>query len=318
MASTGSSASGDVCIHVIGMHRSGTSATTGLLGQLGLGMPVDEHLVPANADNERGHWESRSIVQLNNRIFRHFGGLLFSPPLLVDGWQDDPSLDELRAEAGRRFRASFGPRPVAWKDPRTCLTLPFWRTVIDPPAAAVFIFRDPLEVARSLRARSDMPLIHGLAAWERYVRAAASNLDGVPTLAADFDTVLADPVSFTDSLVRFLHEVGVEVDPDRRTAADAFVSRELRHQHGESEFTPGPAAGARLVLEELRQRQGSHSPWQRPDLGPEPDWVGEVLTMAQEFETLHIAHASLERSRAVRFLTGFWRTRAALARRPSG
>jgi hypothetical protein len=318
MASTGASASGDVCIHVIGMHRSGTSATTGLLGQLGLGMPVDEHLVPASADNERGHWESRAIVRLNNRIFRHYGGLLFSPPLLADGWQHDPALDDLRAEAARRFGASFGPRPLAWKDPRTCLTLPFWQTVIDPPAAAVFIFRDPLEVARSLRARSEMPLVHGLAAWERYVRAAAANLDGIPTFAADFDTVLADPVSWTDSLVHFLHQVGVEVDPDRRATAEAFLSRELRHQQGASESAPGPVAGARLVLEELRQRQGTHLPWRAPDLGEEPAWVGEVLSMAQELETLRIAIASLHRSRAVRVITGLWKTRAALTRRPSG
>ena len=77
MASMGSTGSGDVCIHVIGMHRSGTSATAGLLGQLGLGMAVDDDLVPASADNEKGHWESRSIVQLNNRLLHRFGGLLF-------------------------------------------------------------------------------------------------------------------------------------------------------------------------------------------------------------------------------------------------
>jgi hypothetical protein len=163
-----------------------------------------------------------------------------------------------------------------------------------------------------------MPLVHGLAAWERYVRAAAANLDGIPTFAADFDTVLADPVSWTDSLVHFLHQVGVEVDPDRRATAEAFLSRELRHQQGASESAPGPVAGARLVLEELRQRQGTHLPWRAPDLGEEPAWVGEVLTMAQELETLRIAIASLHRSRAVRVITGLWKTRAALTRRPSG
>ncbi|HXQ74944.1 MAG TPA: hypothetical protein VN791_00510 [Acidimicrobiales bacterium] len=317
MASQGSTGSGDVCIHVIGMHRSGTSATAGLLGQLGLGMPVDDDLVPATADNERGHWESQSIVRLNNQLFRHFGGLLFSPPDLADGWQDDPSLDDLRSEASRRFRASFGPRPIAWKDPRACITLPFWQTVIDPPVAAVFVFRDPVEVARSLRARSGLPVVHGLATWERYVRAAARNLQGIPTLAADFDTVLRDPVAWCDSLVRFLGDQQVDVEPERRAAAVSFLNGDLRHHHGAAEADPGPAAGARLVFDELRRRQGPHAAWQRPDLGPEPEWVDDVLTLARELETVRIAHASLRRSRGVRVVTGFWKMRSALTRRPS-
>ncbi len=316
MASEGSTGSGDVCIHVIGMHRSGTSATTGLLGQLGLGMPLDDDLIPATADNERGHWESQSVVRLNNQLFRRFGGLLFSPPDLAVGWQDDPALDDLRSEASRRFRASFGARPIAWKDPRACITLPFWRTVIDPPTAAVFIFRDPVEVAQSLRARSGLPMVHGLAAWERYVRAAARNLEGIPTLAADFDTVLRDPSAWCDSLVGFLSDQHVHVDPLRRPAAAAFLKGELRHHHGVAETDPGPAQGARLVFGELRQRQGPHVAWQGPDLGPEPEWVEEVLTLARELETIRIAHASLQRSRGVRLVTGLWKVRSALTRRP--
>jgi len=317
MASMGSTGSGDVCIHVIGMHRSGTSATAGLLGQLGLGMAVDDDLVPASADNEKGHWESRSIVQLNNRLLHRFGGLLFSPPALADGWEHDPSLDDMRAEASRRFKASFGARPIAWKDPRSCITLPFWQTVIDPPVAAVFIFRDPVEVARSLQARSGLTMVHGLAAWERYVRAATHNLEGIPTLAADFDTVLRDPASWCHSLVRFLHDVNVDVDPGRLAAAGAFLNSELRHHHGAPEPDLGPEAGTRVLFEELRQRQGTHTPWQRPDLGLEPEWVDEVLTLTRELERLQIAHASLRRSRGARLIAEFWKIRAALMRRSS-
>ncbi|HVC69382.1 MAG TPA: hypothetical protein VNC61_03860 [Acidimicrobiales bacterium] len=311
-------ASGDVCIHVIGMHRSGTSATTGLLGRLGLGMPVEDDLIPASADNELGHFESRSLVQMNNRLFRHFGGLLFSPPALLDGWQDDAALEAWRPEAARRFRASFGPdvgtRPIAWKDPRSCITLPFWRTVIDPPTAAVFVFRDPVAVATSLRARSGLPLVHGLAAWERYVRAAAHNLVGLPTIAVDFDQMVGDPTAWCGALADFLGQQGVVIEPKRRRGAEEFVQRDLRHHVAASAPPPGPAAGAWLVLEALRERQGYHPSWKAPEIGPEPEWVNEILDLARQLETLHIAHASLLRSRGVRLVTGLWRTRAALTR----
>lgn len=313
-----SNASGDACVYVVGMHRSGTSAVTGLLGQLGLGMPADEDLVPASADNERGHWESRSIVQVNNQLFRRYGGLLFSPPSLSEGWQHDTGLQDLRAEAARRVQDSFGHRPIALKDPRCCITLPFWQMVIDPPVAAVFVFRDPVEVAQSLRARSGLPLVHGLAAWERYVRAASTNLHGITTLAADFERVLSDPAAWCEELIGFLSEVGVTIDRERRDAAGTFVKTELHHQRAGSELTPGPATGSRFVLDELRRRQGTHVPWQSPDLGREPEWVDEVLALTREFELLHIAHASLQRSRGVRFVTAFWKARAAVKRRAVG
>ena len=49
---------------VLGMHRSGTSATTLLLsGASANGLPRD--LRPADAYNERGYFESQKITMLN-------------------------------------------------------------------------------------------------------------------------------------------------------------------------------------------------------------------------------------------------------------
>jgi hypothetical protein len=137
-------------------------------------------------------------------------------------------------------------------------------------------------------------------------------------LATDFERVLADPVAWCDAVVRFLGDVGVTVDPGRLPAAGAFVKSDLRHQRGASEPAPGPATGARLVFAELCRRQGAHPEWEPPDLGPEPEWVDEVLTMARDLETLHIAYASLQRSRGVRLVTGLWKLRTAASRRSPG
>jgi hypothetical protein len=305
----GATTSGDACIYVIGMHRSGTSAVTGLLGALGVGMPRPEDLVPASDDNEEGHWESRSVVQINGQVFRHLGGTLFAPPLAPPGWQHDTSLDDVRHVATARFAASFGPRPMAVKDPRCCITLPFWQTVIEPPAVAVFVFRHPVEVARSLQARNQLPVLHGLALWERYVRSAADNLNGLPTFAADYGRVLEDPALWSGELVRFLHEVGLSIDPEHEREAAGRLRPDLRHHHRPPDPDPGPAAGAELVFQSLRRLQGPHAKWEPPDLGPEPMWVGEVLALTRELEELRVAHASLRRSRGVRLVTAMWRAR---------
>lgn len=292
-------ASGDVCVYVVGMHRSGTSATTGMLGRLGLAMPAESDLVPADGSNERGHWESRSLVRCNNRILRHFGGTVFAPPHLEPGWAAAAELDGLRAEAAARFAATFPARPLAWKDPRTCVTLPFWRTVVEPPAAAVLVLRDPVEVARSLQRRSGLLLVHGLALWQRSVRAAAADLDGMATLACDYRHVAEDPVGWASELVEFLAAVGVAVGAGPDEAA-RFVDRGLRHERPDDGGVDGLAAAARDVYEALRTRQGAHHPWAAPDLGPEPPWVDEVLTLTRRHEELGIAHASLRSSRVVR------------------
>ena len=92
---------------------------------------------------------------------------------------------------------------MVWKDPRNCITLPFWRTVIDPPLAAVFVCRDPQEVARSLVARDGVTLTYGLALWDRYVRSASTNLAGLPTFVADYARILQNPEIWMTEIAEF-------------------------------------------------------------------------------------------------------------------
>ena len=72
-----------VCILILGMHRSGTSALAGTLGLLGVTMPA--HPIAANPTNPTGHWEPERLVRINDRMLAEAGS----------GWQDwrrfDPS-----------------------------------------------------------------------------------------------------------------------------------------------------------------------------------------------------------------------------------
>ena len=78
------------------------------------------------------------------------------------------------------------PGPVVWKDPRACLLLPYWRSVLPGPLTAVLVWREPLAVARSLQTRDGIPLADGLALWEHYNRSAATGLQGVDTYVLDY------------------------------------------------------------------------------------------------------------------------------------
>src|SRR5580704_9217804 len=62
---------GSTALVVLGMHRSGTSALTGMLHHLGVAL--GEHLMPATQDNPRGYWEHSDIVAVHERLMAALG-----------------------------------------------------------------------------------------------------------------------------------------------------------------------------------------------------------------------------------------------------
>ncbi|MCZ7535456.1 MAG: hypothetical protein M5T61_05595 [Acidimicrobiia bacterium] len=223
-------------IVVLGMHRSGTSAVTRVLNRLGatIGDP---------ADLDR-NWENVPLREWNRRLLEAAGGAWDAPPLLSPGWAGDRSVARLAQPAVSDLDALLAVPVSAWKDPRTCLTLPFWRPHLGAAPVALVVYRHPVEVLASLRARrlpddpdtSDAPGApgaerfadaHGLALWERYNLDALRNAAGMPAVIADYADVLADPLAWAGETVDALAGLGArlpgdpadgvaELDPGRR------------------------------------------------------------------------------------------------------
>ena len=173
----------------------------------------------------------------------------------------------------------------------------------------MFVYRDPLEVARSLKARDGFPLTHGLALWERYVRAAGANLEGLPTLCTDFRRVLQDPIQWSAEAAAFLTSAGLPVKAGSVDPTLTPIQADLRHQRATIDGVSGIADSQRAILEILRSLEGAHQRWPALDLGTEPAWVGDVLAMALEIDTLDRAHRLLTRSRAYRLASAVTRLR---------
>jgi hypothetical protein len=62
-----------LAVLIVGMHRSGTSAVSGMLHKLGVAVPEDLH--PADEHNERGYFEPERIINFHERLL----GKLHSP-----------------------------------------------------------------------------------------------------------------------------------------------------------------------------------------------------------------------------------------------
>ena len=275
-------------VAVIGVGRSGTSATAGLLVQLGLTPPRPDDLIEAGSSNERGHWESKHVHLCNVRLLRALGCTTYGPPPVTASWNDLPNYPAVKASAREWFEATSGGGSVVVKDPRMCLTLPFWRDAIPAPMAAIFILRDPVKVARSYVARDGIPMSLGLALWDRYTRSALVGLAGMPTLVAEYDTMLADPRRGTAEIVEFLEQRGVEMKPEAVDAASDWFDVSLRHQEDREDEYSEMAKVQREIFEQLCALSGGHEVWQATgELPPPPLWVDDMIQLRRDMSVVN-------------------------------
>jgi hypothetical protein len=313
--SSGPDAVGSRHAAVVGMHRSGTSATANCLAELGLTTPTPDDLLGAGKHNERGHWESKTLTRFDESILRHLGGTWSAPPCLPAGWEDadDPAMRDLRSKATGLAESILGRPPQVIKDPRLCLTLPLWRRVLPSEPAAVLVFRQPLEVALSLQRRDGFPLSLGLALWYRYVRQSLVSLVDLPVLVVEYARALHEPRQWVDDLVTFLGDSGITPGSDRSETASQVLQDDLRHHH-ESTVSASLESDQQPLLDVLRSRLGAHEKWSIPELPPEPVWVSDVisLTWAGQAVTTAMETAQeelkwLKKSRLFRVTNAVWR-----------
>ena len=247
---------------VLGMHRSGTSALTGLVNLAGIPVGASDDLIEADSRNAKGYWESANLTDFQELLLRRLGGSWDAPPHLPPGWERSTRLLVEVGRARRVFRLVYGDAPIwTWKDPRTSLTLPFWRRALRPRLLAVIIHRHPLEVARSLSNRDGFETKRSLALWESYNRSLLTNAKGLPALVISYEDLVTQPGVVTERVYDFLAGNGL---PVRRPALDeinSLVDPDLRHSNfSEIDMTNDPdVSSAQLDLfRSLRSLEGQH------------------------------------------------------------
>lgn len=258
---------------VLGMSRSGTSLTTSVLSLAGVYLGPERELLQddlhqlagegeavlarARAANPKGFWEHYRLVRLNDRILRAFGGSWREPPELPAGWETSDQLADLRDEARALLDESFSGQPLwGWKDPRSCLTLPFWQQLA-PNLRYVVCLRNPVDVAASLERRDGMARADGIALWKRYVAAALAATSGQPRLLVSYESYFGGGREVAARLARFVGRPDAFEDPDRaRRLGETVDDRLWRNRSGRDAIlraasVPTDVAGLHLVAELL-------------------------------------------------------------------
>ncbi len=260
-------------LFVVGMHRSGTSAVTEVLGELPFELPPPEQLVGGNESNPHGHFEVELLTDLNEDILRRLGGTWAAPPPDLDSGLAPLLGAGLADEAAGAFHEAFRSPDFLLKDPRLCLLMPLWRAALgDHPV--VLVARSPLGVAASLRRRNGLPLDYGLALWERYMRLAVRGLDGLPVLVQSYAGMLAGE---HEALVTFAKETlaggeggsGTEsiAGPEIDTVDRGLVTHDVDEVAAIDDPALSPQQQA--LTRALVELRGAHRRFDPPDLGPE-------------------------------------------------
>ena len=216
---------------VLGMHRSGTSAATNLVVELGA--RAASTIIPANDQNESGYWESFPVMELNDSTLRELNAS-WNDWLRLDCLLWTPQLvSSFVSKAVLLLDREFdGADLIALKDPRICLLYPLWRASIVTAGYSpkvVLIVRDPLEVARSLQVRDGFSLQRGVLLWLRY------NLEAEINSRFDFrsilmyDHVFGNEQALAERLGRELKIDWPLLYSDKKQSVEPVFKETLRH-----------------------------------------------------------------------------------------
>lgn len=152
---------------VLGMHRSGTSALTGLLGNLGISGPKDP--LGATENNLLGYWESTSLVTSSDRFLAsqnsHWSQLYHWS---FGWWKSAAALEWIDSYWHDLQNAYNTNEHFVLKDPRLCILLEgMIPSLIDSLLQLDFllILRSPVEVVISLCKAEEISPYDALNLW---------------------------------------------------------------------------------------------------------------------------------------------------------
>jgi hypothetical protein len=203
------------------MHRSGTSALTGMLVQAGFTAPSD--LMPATVANPKGYWESLGILGINEGFLAEMESHWSSSLPLPAGWSESIGARKWRTSLINLISEVFGGGQLATiKDPRFCTLImglePWFESGLINTSFIIPI-RHPLEVANSLLQAEGTTLYKSLRLWIKSIFMTEQATRGFKRKFISFDELIQNP---TNALEKCLLLVESAADPGQTGKMEDF------------------------------------------------------------------------------------------------
>lgn len=210
---------------VLSLHRSGSSATAGVLYHLRVHM--GDNLLKANYSNPKGHFENIDFLNINEEILDSVGAKWSTPPSRETIISSNFPKSEIRSFLLSQVKPIWG-----LKDPRTTLTFAIWKSYLEEIADVTYVF-----VWRSLEES-----IQSLAQRHKYDLATAreiltSYLDNLEYYREQLEKENKDiiDIHFNDLLDKpeeFIKEINLRINqnPDHNLdLIKRFLDKQLKH-----------------------------------------------------------------------------------------
>ncbi len=219
-------------IVVLGMHRSGTSATTRGLQVLGVELG-NRLMAPTPGVNDKGFWEDLDICALNIAILKELGQDWHTlAPLCQKELASDRILS-LKAQAAAVLHEKLEKNPVfGIKDPRLSRLLPFWKPIFDylkVRASYVIVLRNPLSVIDSIKKRDGFPIEKIYYLWLEHCLSSFLETAGASRVVIDYDLLMDQPQTELRRIARALGLRFVADSDALREYQGLFLEEALRH-----------------------------------------------------------------------------------------
>ena len=264
---------------VLGMHRSGTSAITRGLPELGVDLG-DTFIPTIVSQNAKGFWEDIDLNHLDDELLNAMGFRWDSVAAITPSAFKGQEVDAFRMRAIDLLVKKLADKPVwGFKDPRVVRLLPFWKPIFESLGVLdnyIIVVRNPLSVAKSLEVRDGFSFAKSCLLWLEHTLSAVSQTVGSPCVVVDYDLLLDNPIR---ELERIATTLKLDMPANEQLANSEylrhFLTTELRHfslPSGVLRTHPVYAGLARevyelmvqvtqdrLSIEELRSKE----PWKR-------------------------------------------------------
>jgi hypothetical protein len=247
-------------IVVLGMHRSGTSALSGILQLLGFDLGAD--LIGPNEFNPSGYWENQQVVRLNERVLSHLG-TSWSDVFMLPYRLDQANLREVFEEEAKSILqdAFSGKRMWALKDPRLSMLIDFWLPYLrERDVSFIHVVRHPVEVANSLGRRDGFPRERSLLLWLLQNLNAEFFTRGMNRCFINYEDYLSDWKGSLESAFAQLGLKPLRSFDQARDDVEKFITRGRTREQG-AVCRPSPEIGCDLVKEAFETlRDAGRSP----------------------------------------------------------
>ena len=223
------------CFIILGMHRSGTSVTTGILSFFELSLGQD--LIKPNEENPKGFFENKAVLALNKKILSECNSDWDDYHFDINDYETKKR-DSWVLEALKILENEFSKHNTfAIKDPRICLLFPIWEQALaqfKTEIKVIISYRNPAAVARSLKTRNDFNHNKSILLWANYFVSLESFSRGHQRLLLNYPRDFLNSTSLLSTLKDFTH---LKISDSNQQSALVFYDKSLtRHQSENDEI----------------------------------------------------------------------------------